>query len=136
MHALPDREIDGFVGHDDVTSLREGRDDAGDGGESLSVDNACRGPQMRRDVRFRLLVNILRAVEARRTAWSNTVRPQRLYGLLFQTLVPGQVVEVVGRDVGDNPAVRELRLWTSRPRNVSKPTAHGLNRCIETLTRQ
>lgn len=69
---------------------------------------------MRRNVRFRLHVHILCPVEARRTAWSNTICSQCLYCLLLQRLVSHQVVEIVRGHIGDHAPGGELRLGPGR----------------------
>lgn len=66
-------EVDGAIGNDDVASLAEGGYDTGDGGESLGVNNASLGANVRRDVSLRLHVYILGAVKLRRPAGTNTV---------------------------------------------------------------
>ena len=66
------------------------------------------------NIRLRLHVYVLRAVEARRTTRADAICAERLDGLLLESLVCDEVVEVVGREVRDGAAVGEFRLGTRR----------------------
>jgi hypothetical protein len=108
LDALPDCIVDGLVRDNDVATLREGRDDARDGGEGLRVDDARGNTQVCGDVGLGLNVDILCAIETRRAAGTDAVCAERLDSLLLERLVAIEVVEVVRGEVRDGAAVGEL----------------------------
>lgn len=65
---------------------------------------------MSSNVGLERLVHILSAVETRRTARTNTVGAQSLYGSFLDSLGVDEIEVVVGSKVGHSSAVRELRL--------------------------
>jgi hypothetical protein len=65
--------IDRPIRNNDIASLAERRNDTRDRRESLRINNAPLSTQARSNVRLRLHVYILRAVEKRRAAGSNTI---------------------------------------------------------------
>ncbi len=118
LNAFADGVVDRFVGDDDVPALGKRRDHAGNGGESLSVDDARGHAQMGRNRGLGFHVYILSAVEARRTARPDAVGAQRLDGLLFQRLIRHQVVKVVGCEVRDRAPGGELRFGSGGSGNT------------------
>jgi hypothetical protein len=112
LHTLPDREVDSLIRNNDVATLREGRNDARYGRERLRVYDACGNAEVCSNIRLRLHMYVLRAVEARRTTRADAICAESLDGFLFQSLVCDKVIEVVGGEVRDGAAVGEFRLGT------------------------
>ena len=120
LYSLADGKIDSFIGNDDIPSLAEGRNDAGDGGEGLRVDDACLSAEMRGNIRFGLDVHVLGAVEARRRAWAHAVRSEDLDGTFLEMRVGTEGVEIVGCEIRHGAAIRELRLGSCRSKERGK----------------
>jgi hypothetical protein len=59
-------------------------------------------------------VNVLRTVEAGGTTRPYAVGAEGLDGLLFESLVCDEVIEVVGREVRDGAAIGELDFGSGR----------------------
>jgi hypothetical protein len=108
LQALPDSEIDGPISNNNITSLAERRNDTRNRRKSLSIYNASLCTQTRSNIRLSFHVYILRAVELRRTTRSHAIGSQSLNSLLFNLLVANEVIEIVGCEVSDGSAVREL----------------------------
>ena len=123
LNALPCSIIQCPVGHYDVASFTEGRNHAADGGKSLCVDDASWSAEMSRDVCFCFDMYILGAIETWGRTGPHTVCSEDLNGLLFESLIRDQVVEVVRREVRHRAAIRKLRL---RP-SWSVDLSHSVN---------
>lgn len=74
LDTLARSEVERSVGNNNVSSLAETGNHTAYRREGLCVDDTGRDTEVRRNVGFRLHVNILRAVEARRTARTDAVR--------------------------------------------------------------
>ncbi len=109
LQTLADGVVDGLVGYNDVATLAKGRDYARDGREGLRVDNGTLGSEKGGDVGLELYVDVLGAVELRRSARADAVGPEGLDRLLLDLLVAVEVVEVIGCEVRDRTPVGELR---------------------------
>ena len=79
---------------------------------------------MVRDVGFAALVHVLGAVEARRAAGTDAIGAEGFDGFFFEGFVGGQVVVVVGGEVGHGTAVGELGFGAGRP-------GEALERCLD-----
>ena len=125
LNALPDGKVDRLVRNNDIAPLAEARNDAGDGREGLRVDDAGRHAEVGRDVRLRLLVHVLGAVETWRAAGADAICAEGLDSLFFEDLGGEEVVEVVGCQVRHGAAVGELRFGSRRSakQSISKPKA-------------
>jgi hypothetical protein len=108
LQPLPNRIIDRSIRNNDIASLAECWNHTRDRRESLCVNDASFGAKTRRDVGLRLHVDILRAVELGGSARPDTVCAEGLDGFFFDLLVADEVVEVVGREIRDGPAVGEF----------------------------
>ena len=108
LQTLPNSIIDRAIRNNNIASLTESRNNTGNCREGLRINNTTFRAKARRDVRLRLHVYILSAIELRRSARSNTVCSKSLNGLFFNLLVADEVVEVVGGEVRYGPAVGEF----------------------------
>jgi hypothetical protein len=108
LQSLPDSIIDRAIRNNDISSLAKRWNNTRDSGKSLRIHNALLCTKVRSNVRFRLHMNILRAVELRWSTRSNTIRPESLDSFLLNLLIANEVVEIVGREIRHGPAVREL----------------------------
>lgn len=70
------------------------------------------------DVGLGLHVYILRSIESGWAARPHPIRSQSLNCLLLKRLVRDKVVEVIGRQVDNGLAIRELGLWARSTANV------------------
>ena len=104
-------EVDAPVSDDNIATLAEGRDNAGDGREGVCVDKARLGAKIVGDIGLGLHVDVLGTVELRRATGTNTIGAEGLNGLLLDLLIGVEVVEVVRRKVDDSLAVGQLDLW-------------------------
>lgn len=95
LETLADRVVCGSVGDDDIATLAKGGDHAGDGGESLGIDDAAFGAEVGGDVGLRLHVDVLGCVELWWPARADAVGPQRLDRLLLDVVRRVEVVEVI-----------------------------------------
>lgn len=118
LKTLANRIVDLLVRDNDISSLAEGGDDTGNGGECLGVDDATFGTKISGDVGFRLHMDILGAVKLRRATGTDTVGAQDLDGLFLDLLVAVEVVEVVRGEIGSSTAVGKFRFRTSRTKNT------------------
>lgn len=105
LNTLPDGIIHTFVGNNDVPAFRKGRNYTRDGRECLSVDYAGRSTQKGSDIRLGLHMNVLGAVETRRTARPNAIVSEGLNRLLLERLVGVEIIEVVRGKINDCAAI-------------------------------
>ena len=108
LQSLLNRVITRLIRNDNITSLREGGDDATDGVEGLGVHDACGHVEEVRDIGFRLDVHVLGAVEAGRAAGTDAVGAQSADGLVFEVVVVHKVEDVVAAEVEDGFAGGEF----------------------------
>lgn len=109
LNALANGKANPLIRDDDVSTLREGRDNTRNGGEGLGVDNASCGPQERRHVIFSLQVNILCAVESTGSAGTNSISAECLDCLFLEGLIRIEVVKIEGAKVRNSAAVGQFR---------------------------
>jgi len=114
LNAFPDAVIHRLVSHDNIPPLAESRNNAGDGGECLRVDDAAGRAEKGSNVGLDLHVNILSAVEAGGAARAYAIGAEGLDRMLFQSLVGHEIVEIVGGEVGDGTAIGEFTARSSR----------------------
>jgi hypothetical protein len=114
LQSLPNSIIDRAIRNNDIPSLAKAGNHTRDSGESLRIHDTLLRPKTRGNVRLRLHMNILRAVELRRATRSHAIRPERLDSLLLDLLITNKIVEIVGREIRHHLAVRELDLRARR----------------------
>lgn len=108
LQSLPNCIIDRAIRNNDIPSLAKAGNNTRDGGEGLRIHDTLLRPKTRCNVRLRLHMDILRAVELRRATRSNAIRPERLNSLLLDLVIANKVVEIIGREIRHHLAVREL----------------------------
>lgn len=136
LEALSNGIIDFFIGNDDVSSLAERWNNAGNGGEGLSVDYAALGAKVSGNVGFGLHVDVLGPVELGRAARTDTVGAQDLNGLFLDLLIAIEVVEVERAQVRDGAAIGELCLRSSRTIEAVSVSLAGIALVQDGPTRQ
>lgn len=111
LNTLANGKANPFIRDDNVSTLREGRNNTRDGREGLRVDDASRGPQEGRDIIFCLHVNILCAVESTGSAGTHSISAECLDCLFLEGLIRIEVVKIEGAKVCDSAAVGQFRFW-------------------------
>lgn len=106
LQTVPNRIVDHFVGYDNITTFAEGRKGTGYSRKSMSIYDAALSTKECGNIGFGLHVDILSAVELRRTAWPDAICAQSLYGFLLDGFVGIEIIEIVGGEIGDGFPVR------------------------------
>lgn len=95
LDALADGIIGCAVSNNDIPPLAKRWNDTGNGGKALSIEDACLGAQVGRNIGFGLHVDVLCSVKLRRPAGADAVGTKSIDGFLFDLLVGIEVVDVV-----------------------------------------
>jgi len=105
---------DTLIGNDNVSTLRERRDNTRDGRKGLRVHDASRGAKERCHVFLGLHMDILSTVESSRAAGANAVSPEGLDSRLLEKLIGVEVVKIERAEIRDGTPISELRLGPDR----------------------
>ncbi|KAL7356314.1 hypothetical protein ACKS0A_06311 [Histoplasma ohiense] len=108
LYALPNRIINTFIHNNDITTLRERRDNTRYRGERLRINNTGRHAEGGCNVCLSTYVHVLSPVETRWPAGADAVCAESLDGFLLEVLIRDKVVEVGGGEVDHGAAVGEF----------------------------
>lgn len=109
LDTLPNSKANALVRNNDITTLGKRRNNTGNRRERLGVHDTRRSTQERRDIGLGLHVHVLRTVESTGTAGTHAVVAECLDGLLLESLVGVEVIEIERAEVRDGSSVGEFR---------------------------
>lgn len=110
LNTFPDSEADTLIGNNDISTLRERRNNTGNGRKRLRVHDTSRGTKERRHIRLSLHMNILVTVESSGATGTDTVVPKGLDSRFLKSFVGVEIVKVVRSKIRNSTSIGKLRL--------------------------